>query len=73
MTPSADWRFGLRCTGGCLISGRPLEALLGLAEPADETVGRHLGNLTPAVGAALKVFADRLGRGVVELAQSICS
>ena len=44
---------------------------LGVAEPAEEAVGRQLGDPAPAVGARLQVLVDRLGRGVVELAQAV--
>ena len=42
-----------------------------VVEPSEETVGCHLGDLAPAVGAVLQVFVDSLGRGIVEIAQAI--
>ena len=50
---------------------RRIGPALGVAEPAEEAVGGQLGDAPPAVGAGLQVVVDRLGRGVVELAQAV--
>ena len=44
--------------------------LLSVPDPAEEAVGRHLGDPLAAIGALLQVLVDRLGRRVVELAQA---
>ena len=46
-------------------------ALLRIPDPAEETVGRHLGDPIAAGGAILQVPIDRLGLTVVELAQPV--
>ena len=53
------------------VGGRHRRRALGVAEPAQEIVGRELGDPAPAGRAVFQVLADRLGRGVVELAQAI--
>ena len=60
----------------CPAGLRPAESrlargLLSVADPLEEAVGRHPGNTFPAVRALLQVLVDRLGRGVVELAQAV--
>src|SRR5262249_23024137 len=44
---------------------------LGVADPFEEAVGRHLGDPLAAVGARLQVLVDHFGRTVVELAQAV--
>ena len=66
-----DWRSGLRTSGRRLINSRHPRSFHGLAEPVDETVGLYLGNLTPAIGALLKVVAYDLDRNVIEFTQGV--
>ncbi len=44
---------------------------LGLAEPFKGAIRRQIGDTSPTVGAGLEVIVDRLGRGVVEPAQTV--
>ena len=54
-------------TTGAGDSGRRL----GVAEAAEEAVGRQLGDPAAAGRARRQVLVDRFGRGVVELAQAV--
>jgi hypothetical protein len=48
--------------------GRRIGPGLGVAEPAEEAVGRELGDAPPAGRARLQVLVDRFGCGIIELA-----
>ena len=67
-----DCRSRRRHTGACRTGGRSIWSFLhGVTQAIEETVRRHLGHVTLAIFAILKMSVDRLGRGIVELAQAI--
>ena len=54
--------FNRRTAGLRLARRRLARRLLGVPDPVEEAVGRHLGDPFPAVAAVHQMFVDRLGR-----------